>query len=396
MSQTLSTLNLASRMARLGTETAFEVLARAKQLEAEGHDIVHLEIGEPDFDTPGNIVEAGRQALADGWTHYGPAAGLPQTREAIADYVSRTRGITVAANEVCVVPGGKPVMFYSILALCESGDEVIYPNPGFPIYESMIAFSGATPVSCPLRESNGFSLDPQDVISQLTPNTKMVILNSPANPTGGVTSREQLEEVIAALRDRPDIWILSDEIYSRLLYDGEEHVSPMIDDAVRDRIIMLDGFSKTWAMTGWRCGYGVMSPELCEVITKLMINSNSCTASFTQIAAIEALTGDQSGAQTMHVEFDKRRRHIVDLINQIPGFSCHLPKGAFYVMPNIREVGMRSKELQDRLLAEAGVAALAGTAFGSEGEGYLRFSYATDIPTIDKGIGRVHDFINTL
>ncbi|PCH83360.1 MAG: aspartate aminotransferase [Planctomycetota bacterium] len=396
MSQTLSTLNLASRMARLGTETAFEVLARAKQLEAEGHDIVHLEIGEPDFDTPGNIVEAGRQALADGWTHYGPAAGLPQTREAIADYVSRTRGITVAANEVCVVPGGKPVMFYSILALCESGDEVIYPNPGFPIYESMIAFSGATPVSCPLRESNGFSLDPQDVISQLTPNTKMVILNSPANPTGGVTSREQLEEVIAALRDRPDIWILSDEIYSRLLYDGEEHVSPMIDDAVRDRIIMLDGFSKTWAMTGWRCGYGVMSPELCEVITKLMINSNSCTASFTQIAAIEALTGDQSGAQAMHAEFDKRRRHIVDLINQIPGFSCHLPKGAFYVMPNIREVGMRSKELQDRLLAEAGVAALAGTAFGSEGEGYLRFSYATDIPTIDKGIGRVHDFINTL
>ena len=396
MSQTLSTLNLASRMARLGTETAFEVLARAKQLEAEGHDIVHLEIGEPDFDTPGNIVEAGRQALADGWTHYGPAAGLPQTREAIADYVSRTRGITVDANEVCVVPGGKPVMFYSILALCESGDEVIYPNPGFPIYESMIAFSGATPVSCPLRESNGFSLDPQDVISQLTPNTKMVILNSPANPTGGVTSREQLEEVIAALRDRPDIWILSDEIYSRLLYDGEEHVSPMIDDAVRDRIIMLDGFSKTWAMTGWRCGYGVMSPELCEVITKLMINSNSCTASFTQIAAIEALTGDQSGAQAMHAEFDKRRRHIVDLINQIPGFSCHLPKGAFYVMPNIREVGMSSKELQDRLLAEAGVAALAGTAFGSEGEGYLRFSYATDIPTIDKGIGRVHDFINTL
>lgn len=396
MSQTLSTLNLASRMARLGTETAFEVLARAKQLEAEGHDIVHLEIGEPDFDTPGNIVEAGRQALADGWTHYGPAAGLPQTREAIADYVGRTRGITVDANEVCVVPGGKPVIFYSILALCESGDEVIYPNPGFPIYESMIAFSGATPVSCPLRESNGFSLDPQDVISQLTPNTKMVILNSPANPTGGVTSREQLEEVIAALRDRPDIWILSDEIYSRLLYDGEEHVSPMIDDAVRDRIIMLDGFSKTWAMTGWRCGYGVMIPELCEVITKLMINSNSCTASFTQIAAIEALTGDQSGAQAMHAAFDKRRRHIVDLINQIPGFSCHLPKGAFYVMPNIREVGMSSKELQDRLLAEAGVAALAGTAFGSEGEGYLRFSYATDIPTIDKGIGRVHDFINTL
>ena len=396
MTQTLPTMKLAQRMSRLGTETAFEVLARAKALEAEGRDIVHLEIGEPDFDTPSNIVEAGRQALADGWTHYGPAAGLPQAREAIADYVGRTRGIKVAGNEVCIVPGGKPVMFYAIMALCEQGDEVIYPNPGFPIYESMISFSGATAVSCPLRESNGFALDPQDVISRLTPNTKMVILNSPANPTGGVTGRAQLEEVLVALRDRPDVWILSDEIYSRRIFAGEEHVTPRADDAVRNRIIMLDGFSKTWAMTGWRCGYGVMNPELCEVITKLMINSNSCTASFTQIAAIEAVAGDQSGAEAMHAEFDKRRRHIVELINKIPGFSCHLPKGAFYVMPNITDTGMSAKELQDRLLAEAGVAALAGTAFGAEGEGYLRFSYATDIATIDKGIGRVHEFIKSL
>ncbi|MDP6941939.1 MAG: pyridoxal phosphate-dependent aminotransferase [Planctomycetota bacterium] len=396
MTQTLPSLNLASRMSRLGTETAFEVLARAKQLEAEGRDIVHLEIGEPDFDTPSNIVEAGRQALADGWTHYGPAAGLPDAREAVADYIGKTRHTSVNGNEVCIVPGGKPVMFYVLLALAEAGDEVIYPNPGFPIYESMIRFSGATAVGCPLRESNGFALDPQDVISRLTEKTKLVILNSPANPTGGVTGREQLGEVIAALRDRPDVWILSDEIYSRLLYDGEEHVSPLTDPSIRERVILLDGFSKTWAMTGWRIGYGVMRPDLCETITKLMINSNSCTASFTQRAAIEALQGDQSGAEIMHAEFDKRRKHIVSLINDIPGFSCHLPKGAFYVMPNITDVGMNAKELQDRLLSEAGVAALAGTAFGAEGEGYLRFSYAADIQTIDKGLGRVRAFVEAL
>ncbi|MBO47216.1 MAG: aspartate aminotransferase [Planctomycetes bacterium] len=396
MTQTLPSLNLASRMSRLGTETAFEVLARAKQLESEGRDIVHLEIGEPDFDTPANIVEAGRQALAEGWTHYGPAAGLPDAREAVAHYVATTRGTSVNGNEVCIVPGGKPVMFYALLALAEAGDEVIFPDPGFPIYESMIRFAGAKAVGCPIRESNGFALDPQDVISRLTEKTKLVILNSPANPTGGVTGRTQLEEVLAALRNRPDVWILSDEIYSRLLYDGAEHVSPLSDPSIRDRVILLDGFSKTWAMTGWRIGFGVMRQDLCEAITKLMINSNSCTASFTQRAAIEALQGDQSDVEKMHAKFDKRRKHIVGLLNEIPGFSCHLPKGAFYVMPNIRELGMTAKELQDRLLLEAGVAALAGTAFGAEGEGYLRFSYATDIPTIEKGLGRVREFVEAL
>ena len=396
MTQTVPPLKLASRMSRLGTETAFEVLARAKALEAQGRSIVHLEIGEPDFDTPANVVAAGVKALQEGWTHYGPAAGQPDFREAIAAYVGGTRGVEIGADEVCVVPGGKPIMFYSLLALTESGDEVIYPNPGFPIYESMIQFSGAKAVACPLRESNGFSLDPQDVISRLTPNTKMVILNSPANPTGGVTGREQLAEVVAALRDRPDVWILSDEIYSRLLYDGEEHVSPLSDPSVRDRIILLDGFSKTYAMTGWRLGYGVMPAPLAAMVTKLMVNSNSCTASFTQRAGLEAITGDQSAVETMRATFDVRRKHIVGLLNDVPGISCHLPKGAFYVFPNVRGVGLKSDELQRRILSEAGVACLAGTAFGAEGEGYLRFSYAASIETIEEGVRRVRSLIESL
>ena len=396
MTQTAPPLTLASRMSRLGTETAFEVLARAKQLEAEGRSIVHLEIGEPDFDTPGHVIEAGVEALRGGWTHYGPAAGQPDVRETIAASVGQLRGVEVTAPEVVVVPGGKPIMFYALLALAEQGDEVIYPNPGFPIYESMIRFVGATAVSCPIRESNGFALDPEDVISRLTPKTKMVVLNSPANPTGGVTGREQLEEVMRALRERPDIWVLSDEIYSRLLYDGEEHVSPLPDPELRDRVILLDGFSKTYAMTGWRLGYGVMRPDLAEAITKLMINSNSCTASFTQRAGIAALTGDQAPVAEMRRKFDGRRKHIVQLLNDVPGFSCHLPKGAFYVFPNIRGTGLRSDDLQRRILDEAGVACLAGTAFGAEGEGYLRFSYAASIETIEEGIGRVRRLAESL
>ena len=396
MTQTVPPLKLASRMSRLGTETAFEVLARAKALEAKGRSIVHLEIGEPDFDTPPNVVAAGVEALEKGWTHYGPAAGHPDFREAIADYVGRTRGTTVGADEVCVVPGGQPILFYALLALVEDGDEVIYPNPGFPIYESMIRFSGAKAVACPIRESNGFALDPQDVITRLTPKTKMVILNSPANPTGGVTGREQLEEVVAALRDRPDVWILSDEIYSRLLYDGEEHVSPLSDPSVRDRIILLDGFSKTYAMTGWRLGYGVMTPPLAAMVTKLMVNSNSCTASFTQRAGLEAITGDQAAVEVMRQTFDERRKHIVKLLNDVPGFQCHLPRGAFYVFPNIRGTGLESDDLQKRILDEAGVACLAGTAFGAEGEGYLRFSYAASIETIEEGVRRVRGLVESL
>ncbi|RMH02527.1 MAG: pyridoxal phosphate-dependent aminotransferase [Planctomycetota bacterium] len=396
MTPTAPPLRLAKRMSRLGTETAFEVLARAKALEAEGRDIIHLEIGEPDFDTPADIVAAGIRALEEGWTHYGPAAGQPDFRAAIADYVGRTRGTSVTAEEVVVVPGGKPIMFYALLALAEAGDEVIYPNPGFPIYESMIRFSGARAVACPIRESNGFALDPQDVVSRLSDKTRMVILNSPANPTGGVTGRDQLEEVLAALRDRPDVWILSDEIYSRLLYDGEEHISPLPDPSVRDRVILLDGFSKTYAMTGWRLGYGVMRPELAEMVTKLMVNSNSCTASFTQRAGLAAITGDQEPVEVMRRTFDERRRRIVELLNDVPGFRCHLPKGAFYVFPNITGTGLSSDELQRRILDQAGVACLAGTAFGSEGEGYLRFSYAASLETIEEGVRRVRSLVESL
>lgn len=391
-SSSLSSLPLAARMARLGTETAFEVLARAKAMEAQGKDIVHLEIGEPDFDTPSNIVEAGVEALRGGYTHYGPAAGLPEAREVVADYVARTRGIEVGADEVTIVPGGKPTMFYAMLAMVEPGDEVIYPNPGFPIYESMINFTGGTAVACPIRESNAFALDPQDIISRLTPRTKLVILNSPANPTGGVTPKESLEEVLAALKDRPDVWILSDEIYSRMLYDGHEHFSPLQDPEIRERCILLDGWSKTYAMTGWRMGFGVMRPDLAQLFTKLMVNSNSCTASFSQRAGMEALAGDQSAVDEMLAKFDVRRRRMVELVNDIPGLSCHLPVGAFYVFVNIKETGMTSRELQDALL-EGGVAALAGTSFGAEGEGYVRFSYANSIENIEEGLGRVRSWL---
>ncbi len=396
MTQTLSPLHLAERMARLGTETAFEVLAQAKQLEAEGRDILHLEIGEPDFDTPANVVEAAVKALRDGYTHYGPAAGLPQAREVVADYVARTRDIRCGADEVVIVPGGKPIMFYAMLALINAGDEVIYPNPGFPIYESMIRFVGGNAVSCPIREQNAFALDPDDVISRLNQNTRLVILNSPANPTGGVTERADLERILAALKEFPNVWILSDEIYHRMLYDGCEHYSPLCDAELRDRVILLDGWSKTYAMTGWRMGYGVMRPDLAAQIAKLMVNSNSCTASFSQIAGMEALTGDQSAVDTMLVEFDRRRHIIVDLLNQMPGVRCHLPKGAFYVMPSIAETGWKAKELQEKLLHEAGVACLAGTAFGAEGEGFLRFSYAASVEIIESAMARVRNLLEQL
>ena len=396
MTRTLPPLTLAKRMSRLGTENAFEVLARARALEAQGRRIVHLEIGEPDFDTPKNIVAAAVRALQEGYTHYTPAAGLPEVRAAVAGAAGRARGVEVTPEEVVMVPGGKPVMFYALLALAEIGDEVIYPNPGFPIYESMIRFVGATPVSCPIRESNSFALDPEDVVSRLSPRTKLVILNSPANPTGGVTGWSELEPVLAALHDRPDVWLLSDEIYGRLLYDGEENASPLSDPLLREQVILLDGFSKTYAMTGWRLGFGIMRKDLAQAVTRLMINSNSCTAAFSQRAAIEALTGDQSGAQAMLREFDQRRRLVVQLLNEVPGFRCHMPKGSFYVFPNVTGTGLGSDELQTRLLNEAGVAVLSGTAFGSEGEGFLRFSYAASIPTIEEGVRRVRQLVEAL
>src|SRR2546430_12052136 len=330
-------LRLAKRMARLGTETAFEVLVKARALEAKGRDIVHLEIGEPDFDTPGNIIDAATDALHKGFTHYGPSAGLPQLRETIAQYVSETRRVNVTPEEVVVVPGGKPIIFFTILALIESGDEVIYPNPGFPIYESMINYSIGKGVPVPLREERDFAVDVKELASLITDHTRLIILNSPHNPTGGVLSKKDILDIADAIGDR-NILVLSDEIYSRLIYDGE-HFSIMSVPGFKERTILLDGFSKTYAMTGWRLGYGVMRSDLATHITRLMTNSNSCTASFTQIAGIEAIRGDQSSVEVMRKEFQARRDVFVAGLNRIKGFSCRMPKGAFYVFPNIMKTG---------------------------------------------------------
>jgi len=374
-------------MARLGTETAFEVLVKAKALEAKGRDIIHLEIGEPDFDTPGNIIEAGCDALRKGFTHYGPSAGLVELREAIAQYVSDTRRVNVAPDEVVVVPGGKPIIFFSILALAEDGDEIIYPNPGFPIYESMINYVGAKAVPIRLREELDFRLDVDELAGLINDRTKLVIVNSPHNPTGGVLEKKDIEAIARAIGSR-DIMILSDEIYSQLIFDGEHH-SIMSLDGMKERTILLDGFSKTYAMTGWRMGYGVMRPDLAAHISRLMTNSNSCTASFTQVAGIEALRGPQKSVDAMRAEFKKRRDVMVAGLNKIKGFSCRVPHGAFYVFPNITKTGWPSKKLADALLEDAGVAALSGTAFGNFGEGYLRFSVANSIENIEKALERV-------
>jgi aspartate aminotransferase len=384
-------LRLAKCMSRLGTETAFEVLVRARALERQGRDIVHLEIGEPDFDTPSNIINAAIDALQHGWTHYGPSAGLPDLRETIADYVSKTRNVKASADEVVVVPGGKPIIFYSILALAEAGDEVIYPNPGFPIYESMINFVGATPVPIQLREDLQFRLDVNELKSLISNKTKLIIINSPQNPTGGVFGQRDIKDIADAIGDR-DIMVLSDEIYSRLLFEGEHHSIMSLPD-FKDRTILLDGFSKTYAMTGWRMGYGVMRADLAQHIARLMTNSNSCTASFSQVAGIEAIKGDQSSVDKMNAEFKRRRDVFFDRINRIKGFSCLKPKGAFYMFPNIQKTGWPSKKLADALLDQAGVAALSGTAFGAFGEGYLRFSIANSMENIHKALDRVEDWV---
>lgn len=382
-----SELRLARRMARLGTETAFEVLAKARALEAKGRDIIHLEIGEPDFDTPANIIDAGCDALHKGFTHYGPSAGLPELREAVAQYVSETRGVEAKPDEVVVVPGGKPIIFFTILALVEQGDEVIYPNPGFPIYQSMVEFLGAKAVPIQLREAMDFRLDVEELARLINDRTKLVILNSPQNPTGGVLEREDINAIARAIGDR-NVMILSDEIYSRLIFEGEHH-SIMSVDGMKERCILLDGFSKTYAMTGWRMGYGVMRADLASHVARLMTNSNSCTASFTQIAGVEALRGPQTSVDEMCARFKERRDVMVDGLNHIKGFSCRLPKGAFYVFPNITATGLPSKKLADALLEQAGVAALSGTAFGEFGEGYLRFSVANSIENIKEALERV-------
>jgi len=385
---TLYELRLARRMGRLGTETAFEVLTKAKALERQGKSIIHLEIGEPDFDTPSNIVEAGVDALRKGWTHYGPSAGLPELRQVIAEYVSGTRGITVTPDEVVVVPGGKPIMFYAILALIDEGDEVIYPNPGYPIYESMINYMGGKAVPIQLCEERDFTLDVNDLPALITDRTKLIILNSPQNPTGGVMPCHDVEQVAKIIGDR-NIMVLSDEIYSRLLFEGE-HFSIAAIPVMRERTILLDGFSKTYAMTGWRMGYGVMRSDLATHMTRLMTNSNSCTASFTQIAGIEALRGDQSAVTRMCAEFKRRSEMFVAGLNNIKGFSCRQPKGAFYVFPNITRTGWKSRPLADALLDQAGVAALSGTAFGKFGEGYLRFSVANSMDNLQQALERLN------
>jgi aspartate aminotransferase len=379
-------------MARLGTETAFEVLVKAKALEAKGRDIIHLEIGEPDFDTPGNIIDAGCEALRKGFTHYGPSAGMIELREAIARYVAETRRINVTPDEVVVVPGGKPIIFFSILALAEDGDEIIYPNPGFPIYESMINYVGAKAVPIRLREELDFRIDVDELGSLINDRTKLIILNSPQNPTGGVLTKDDIDGIARAIGDR-NIMVLSDEIYSRLIFEGEPH-SIMSIDGMKERTILLDGFSKTYAMTGWRMGYGVMRPDLATHVSRLMTNSNSCTASFTQVAGVEALRGSQEVVDDMRAKFRKRRDVMVAGLNKIKGFSCRVPHGAFYVFPNITKTGWPSKKLADALLEDAGVAALSGTAFGEFGEGYLRFSVANSIENIEKALDRIDAWAN--
>ena len=384
-------MRLARRMDRLGTETAFEVLAKARRLEAEGMDIVHLEIGEPDFDTPANIIEAGAEAISQGFTHYGPSPGLSDVRERIAQEISGALNISTTGENVVITPGGKPIMFFTMLALIDEGDEVLYPNPGFPIYESMVRFVGGVPVPMRLYESKNFNFDVEEVAGQVTPKTKLIIINSPNNPCGSVMSREDVE-ALADLAREHDIMVLSDEIYRRFLYEGE-HLSVASLPAMRDRTIILDGFSKTYAMTGWRIGFGVMPLELVEPISRLVTNSVSCTASFTQMAAVEAMNGPQEEAHNMVAEFRKRRDIIVQGLNRVSGIRCAMPKGAFYVFPNVEGTGMTSREFADGLLEEAGVACLAGESFGEYGKGYVRFSFANSAENIEKALERINRFV---
>lgn len=377
-------------MSRLGTETAFEVLVRARALEKQGRNIIHLEIGEPDMDTPSNVVEAGVHALRNGYTHYGPAPGLLELREALAEDVSASRGIQVAPEEIVVVPGGKPIIFFTMLALVEEGDEVIYPNPGFPIYESMINFLNAKAVPIPLHEERDFRLDVNELADLITDRTKLIILNSPHNPTGGIITKEDVQDIARAIGDR-DIMVLSDEIYSRLTFEGEPYSIASVP-GFKDRTIILTGFSKTYSMTGWRLGYGVMRPDLATQFARLATNSTSCTATFTQIAGVEAVKGDQSEPERMRQEFQRRRDVFVKGLNQIKGFSCRLPKGAFYTFPNIRGTKWPSKKLADALLDEAGVAGLSGTAFGAYGEGHMRFSTANSIENLEQALDRIEQW----
>ncbi len=387
-------MTLADRMMNLGTETAFEVLAKARALEAQGQEIIHLEIGEPDFDTPGHIVAAGTRALQEGYTHYGPTPGLPELREAIARNSREVRGINTEPAQVVVTPGAKPIMFYVILALAQPGMEVIYPNPGFPIYESMIRFSGATPVPMRLLEEKAYHPDLADLAAKITDRTRLIIINSPENPCGSALTKSELETIANLARGR-DLYVLADEIYKDILYTGE-HYSIAAFPELEKQTIILDGFSKSYAMTGWRLGYGIMPEELVPHITRLAVNSVSCAASFSQRAAIAALDGPQDAVQEMTAEFAQRRRLITDGLRSIPGVHCPEPEGAFYAFPSIRETGLSSAEFEERALSEAGVALLSGSAFGEYGEGYVRLSYANSQENISKALERLTGFVGKL
>lgn len=383
-------MKLAKRMHRLGTETAFECLCRAKELECK-MEVIHLEIGEPDFSTPGHIVEAAKRALDEGWTHYGPSAGLPELRAAVAQYAGRLRGVRFSPEQVVITPGAKPVMSFAIMALVEPGDEVIYPNPGFPIYESMIEFTGGRPVPIRLREEKGFRLDSEELTSLVNPRTKLIIINSPANPTGGVLTREDLR-LIADVALKHNVWILADEIYSEIVYEGKFESIAQFPE-VAPQLIILDGFSKSFAMTGWRIGYGIMPAEIAEKMARIETNINSCTTTFIQRACLAALDGPHDPVNRMVAEFKQRRDFIVAGLNRLPGFRCIKPQGAFYAFPNIEGTGFDCQVLAYRLLEEEGVACLAGTCFGKLGDGFLRFSYANSIDNIRRALERIERFL---
>lgn len=389
----MSQMIFADSLSRLGTESAFTVLARAQALAAQGHDIINLGIGQPDFQTPGHIVEAGIKALRDGHHGYTPANGIPALREAVAADLNKRHGVEVNPDNVVVVPGGKPTMFFAVLMFGQPGVEIMYPNPGFPIYESVIRYSGATPVPIALEEGKGFAFSAEAVLAQITPRTRLIIINSPANPTGGVTPRAEIDKFVAGLADHPHVAVLSDEIYSQMLYEGREHVSLLQYPEIRDRLIVLDGWSKTYAMTGWRLGFAVWPDDAVGPATKLAINDHSCVNAATQYAGIAALTGPQDAVADMMVAFDARRKLIVEELNSLPGVRCTDPGGAFYAFPNIEGTGLTAREAQDRFLDQAGVATVAGTSFGSFGEGYLRFSYANSADNIREAIRRIREIL---
>lgn len=388
-----SDLKFADSISRLGTESAFVVLARAQKLAAEGKNIINLGIGQPDFRTPEHIVEAGIKALQDGHHGYTPANGLPALREAVAADLHRRHGAEVNPDNVIVVPGGKPTMFFAVLMFGQPGVEIMYPNPGFPIYESVIKYSGATPVPIALEEANGFAFSADAVLSQITDKTRLIIINSPANPTGGVTPKEEIHKLVAGLEDHPHVALMSDEIYSNMLYGGREHTSLLNYPSIRDRLIMLDGWSKTYAMTGWRLGYAVWPDSMVDAVTRLCINDHSCVNAATQFAGIAALKGPQDAVHDMVRQFDERRQAIVHELSSLPGFRCADAAGAFYAFPNIEGTGMTAKEAQDKFLDEAGVATVAGTSFGAWGEGFVRFSYANSTENILEAIRRIREIL---